>query len=58
MTLSTPPMSAALAWMVHGESLTALQIVGGIVVLVGLGMIAVDTTSQQRQVRVPASAVT
>lgn len=58
MTLSTPPMSAALAWMVHGESLTALQIVGGIVVLVGLGMIAVDTTSQQRQARVPASAVT
>lgn len=58
MTLSTPPMSAALAWAVHGESLTFLQVIGGILVLVGLGAIAVDTTSRPKPAPEPAAAVT
>jgi drug/metabolite transporter (DMT)-like permease len=55
MTLSTPPMSAGLAWLVHGESLSLLQIVGGAVVLAGLGVIALDTTPRADAVVVAAT---
>ena len=44
--MSEPVLAAAIAWVWLGQTLTAVQLVGGLVVLVGVALVQTDRTVQ------------